>query len=66
MMARADLPNRVIFMLSQNGRAKANPLNMHTKALIRPFEKSSGAETGIRRETAALHAASVRVITCLP
>jgi hypothetical protein len=28
-------------MRSQNGPAKAKLLNMHTKALIRPFDKSS-------------------------
>jgi hypothetical protein len=28
-----------IFMRSQNGPAKAKLLNMHTKALIRPFDK---------------------------
>jgi hypothetical protein len=39
VVKRADLPKAPIFMLSQNGRAKANPLNMHTKALIRAFDK---------------------------
>jgi hypothetical protein len=29
-------------MRSQNGPAKAKLLNMHTKALIRPFDKSTG------------------------
>ena len=37
----ADLPKRCNFMRSQNGPAKAKLLNMHTKALIRPFEKRS-------------------------
>jgi len=35
----ADLPEGSIFMRSQNGPAKAKLLNMHTKALIRPFDK---------------------------
>jgi hypothetical protein len=35
-------PEGRIFMRSQNGPAKAKLLNMHTKALIRPFDKSSG------------------------
>jgi len=29
-------------MRSQNGSAKAKLLNMHTKTLIRPFDKSTG------------------------
>jgi len=29
-------------MRSQNGPAKAKLLNMHTKALIRPFDKPTG------------------------
>jgi hypothetical protein len=29
-------------MRSQNGLAKAKLLNMHTKALIRPFDKLTG------------------------
>jgi hypothetical protein len=37
----ADFPKRGNFMRSQNGPAKAKLLNMHTKALIRPFEKRS-------------------------
>src|SRR6202158_4390749 len=37
----ADLPKRGKFMRSQNGPAKAKLLNMHTKALIRPFDKSA-------------------------
>jgi hypothetical protein len=35
-------PEGCIFMRSQNGPAKAKLLNMHTKALIRPFDKLSG------------------------
>jgi hypothetical protein len=31
-------PDGSNFMRSQNGPAKAKLLNMHTKALIRPFE----------------------------
>jgi hypothetical protein len=31
-------------MLSQNGFAKANLLNMHTKVLIRPFDKAAWAK----------------------
>ena len=38
----ADLPKPGNFMRSQNGPAKAKLLNMHTKALIRPFDKSTG------------------------
>jgi hypothetical protein len=37
-------PEGSVFMRSQNGPAKAKLLNMHTKALIRPFDKSSGDE----------------------
>jgi hypothetical protein len=36
------------FMRSQNGPAKAKLLNMHTKALIRPFDKSSGDKASSR------------------
>jgi hypothetical protein len=41
-------PEGRIFMRSQNGPAKAKLLNMHTKALIRPFDKSGGDKGSFR------------------
>ena len=51
----ADLPKRGNFMRSQNGPAKAKLLNMHTKALIRPFEKRDRKKP-LPEQNAALHA----------
>jgi hypothetical protein len=52
-------------MRSQSGFAKANLLNMHTKALIRPFDKGAPANASFWNEKGALHAAAVRFITGL-
>jgi hypothetical protein len=50
----ADLPKPGNFMRSQNGPAKAKLLNMHTKALIRPFEKRTRKKpaAGVKRRFA--------------
>jgi hypothetical protein len=49
-------------MLSQSGFAKAKLLNMHTKALIRPFDKGGPRLAKIP----ALHGRTVRFIRWLP
>jgi hypothetical protein len=45
-------PEGRIFMRSQNGPAKAKLLNMHTKALIRPFDKLNGDDASSGRHCA--------------
>jgi hypothetical protein len=44
-------------MLSQSGFAKAKLLNMHTKALIRPFDKGAARQAAFQSEKRALQAA---------
>jgi hypothetical protein len=52
-----------IFMLSQSGFAKAKLLNMHTKVLIRPFDKGRPHRPGSAGERAAWHSWPLRFIT---
>jgi leucyl aminopeptidase len=52
-------------MLSQSGLAKAKLLNMHTKALIRPFDKWRPKPASFKPELLALHDVAVQFITWL-